>query len=103
MPTEYFYGVDMTVGTYATIFTGGFGTYTAMKKGEEISLYDANGKVLETYTPTEDKVTTINSDTFGFMIHQGTNEITIEKGTVVNSRLHHLPAEDRRQRLQCDG
>ena len=82
---EYFYGVDMTVGTYATIFTGGFGTYTAMKKGEEISLYDANGKVLETYTPTEDKVTTINSDTFGFMIHQGTNEITIEKGTVVNS------------------
>lgn len=99
---EYFYGVDMEVGTYATIFTGGFGTYTAMKKGEAIELYDAGkstgggmgepaleitepGKVIETYVPTKDKVTTINSDTFGFMVHQGTNEITIEKGTVVNS------------------
>lgn len=82
---EHFYGVDMTVGTYATIFTGGFGTYTAMKEGETITLYDANGDVLTTYTPTQDKITTINSDTFGFMIHQGTNEITIEEGTVVNS------------------
>ncbi len=82
---EYFYGVDMTVGTYATIFTGGFGTYTAMKKGETITLTDANGKELTTYTPTADKVTTINSDTFGFMIHQGTNKITIEEGTKVNS------------------
>ncbi len=82
---EYFYGVDMTVGTYATIFTGGFGTYTALKKGETITLTDANGKELTTYTPTADKVTTINSDTFGFMIHQGTNKITIEEGTKVNS------------------
>ena len=82
---EYFYGVDMTVGTYATIFTGGFGTYTAMKKGETITLTDANGKELTTYTPTADKVTTINSDTFGFMIHQGTNKITVEQGTKVNS------------------
>lgn len=82
---EYFYGVDMTVGTYATIFTGGFGTFTALKKGETITLTDANGKELTTYTPTADKVTTINSDTFGFMIHQGENEITIEEGTKVNS------------------
>ncbi len=82
---EYFYGVDMTIGTYATIFTGGFGTYTALKKGETITLTDANGNALTTYTPTEDKITTINSDTFGFMIHQSANEITIEKGTVVNS------------------
>ena len=82
---EWFYGVDMEVGTYASIFTGGFGSYTALKSGETITLYDAMGKVLTTYTPSEDKVTTITSDTFGFMIHQGTNEITIEKGTVVDS------------------
>lgn len=82
---ELFAGVDMTVGTYATIFTGGKGTYTAMKKGEAIELLDASGKVLETYVPTEDKVTTIDSDTFGFMIHQSSNELTIKEGTVVNS------------------
>lgn len=82
---EWFYGVDMSVGTYATIFTGGKGTYTAMKAGEPIELYDANGNVLTTYTPEEDKVTTINSDTFGFMAHQGQNTCTIEEGTVVNS------------------
>jgi hypothetical protein len=82
---EYFYGVDMEVGTYATIFTGGKGTYTSLTKDQEITLTNANGETVETYVPAEDKVTTINSDTFGFMIHQSSNELTVEKGTVVNS------------------
>ena len=82
---QKFWGVDMVVGTYANIYTGGKGLYTAMKAGETISLKDANGVEVATYTPAEDKVTTINSDTFGFMIHQGSNSLTLEKGTVVNS------------------
>lgn len=82
---ERFYGVTQNVGTYANIYTGGIGLYTAMKVGETIELLDANDNVLMTYTPTENKITTINSDTFGFMIHQGTNELVIEEGTVVNS------------------
>lgn len=82
---ERFYGVTQNVGTYANIYTGGIGLYTAMKVGETIELLDANDNVLMTYTPAENKITTINSDTFGFMIHQGTNELVIEEGTVVNS------------------
>lgn len=82
---ERFYGVTQNVGTYANIYTGGIGLYTAMKTGETITLLDANDNVLMTYTPTENKITTLNSDTFGFMIHQGTNELVIEEGTVVNS------------------
>ena len=82
---ERFYGVTQNVGTYANIYTGGIGLYTAMKKGEAIELLDANDNVLMTYVPAESKITTINSDTFGFMIHQGTNELVIEEGTVVNS------------------
>ena len=64
---ENFYGVDMTVGTYANILTGGYATYTSMKAGVPINLLDANGNILTTYTPSEDKNTTINSDTFGFI------------------------------------
>jgi hypothetical protein len=82
---EDFYGVTMNVGTYASIFTGGTGTYTALKAGEAIDLYNAKGEVIKTYVPTEDKITTINSDTFGFMAHQGANTCTIEEGTEVNS------------------
>lgn len=86
---ERFYGVTMNVGTYANILTGGYATYTALKAGEEVKLLDANDNVLTTYVPTADKVTTINSDTFGFMIHQNSglpaNILTIEEGTVVNS------------------
>ena len=82
---EKFYGVDMVVGTYANIYTGGTGLYTAMKAGQAIDYLNAQGEVVGTYTPAVNKVTTINSDTFGFMIHQGTNKLTIEEGTVVNS------------------
>ena len=86
---ERFYGVDMSVGTYANILTGGYATYTALKAGQPINLLDAHDNTLTTYTPTADKVTTINSDTFGFMVHQNSglpaNILTIEQGTVVNS------------------
>ncbi len=82
---EQFLGVTMDVGTYASIFTGGSGTYTNLEAGKTYELTDANGEVSEVYEATEDKVTTINSDTFGFMSHQGTDTINLENGTVVNS------------------
>ena len=44
-----------------------------------------NGEVSETYEATEDKPTIINSDTFGFMSHQGEDTINLEGGTEVNS------------------
>ena len=70
---EQFLGVTMNVGTYGSIFTGGSGTYTNLEAGQTYELLDANGEVTEVYEATEDKVTTINSDTFGFMSHQGTD------------------------------
>lgn len=82
---EKFYGVTMDVGTYGSIFTGGTGVYTNLEAGKTYDLYNAKGEVIESYTAAEDKVTTINSDTFGFMSHQGEDWITIENGTVVNS------------------
>lgn len=78
--TETFAGATLNVGTYATIFTGGSATYTSIEAGTTYTLSDG-----VTYTASEDKATTINSDTFGFMIHQNSNYITIEEGTVVNS------------------
>lgn len=82
---EQFLGVTMNVGTYGSIFTGGSGTYTNLEAGKTYELMDVNGEVSETYEATEDKVTTINSDTFGFMSHQGTDTINLENGTQVNS------------------
>ena len=82
---EQFLGVTMNVGTYASIFTGGSGTYTNLETGKTYELMDANGEVSETYEAKEDKNTVINSDTFGFMSHQGTDTINLENGTEVNS------------------
>ena len=82
---EQFLGVTMNVGTYASIFTGGSGTYTNLEAGKTYELMDANGEVSETYEATEDKATVINSDTFGFMSHQGEDTISLEGGTEVNS------------------
>jgi len=82
---ETFAGATVNVGTYASIFTGGTATYTSIEAGETYTLSSATGETDTTYTATESKVTTINSDTFGFMIHQSANYITIEEGTVVNS------------------
>lgn len=91
---ENFYGVTMNVGTYANIFTGGTATYTNLKAGETYELMDANGEVSEVYEATEDKNTVINSDTFGFMAHQGSNTLTVENGTEVNSNYASLLVKD---------
>ena len=76
----------MSVGTYANILTGGKATYTAMKQGQTISLKNADGEVT-TYTPSASKATTINSDTFGFLVHQNSglpaNIVTLDEGTTV--------------------
>lgn len=82
---ETFAGATINVGTYATIFTGGSATYTALEAGETYELKNSAGETTATYTATEDKATEINSDTFGFMAHQGSNAIALEKGTVVDS------------------
>lgn len=82
---ETFAGATINVGTYATIFTGGSATYTALEAGATYELTNAAGETTATYTATEDKATEIHSDTFGFMAHQGSNAIAIEKGTVVES------------------
>ncbi|MBR2796322.1 MAG: hypothetical protein IKE17_01050 [Clostridia bacterium] len=82
---ETFAGATINAGTYATIFTGGSATYTALEAGETYALTNAAGETTATYTAVEDKATEIHSDTFGFMAHQGSNAIAIEKGTVVDS------------------
>ena len=82
---ETFAGATLNVGTYGSIFTGGSATYTSLESGTTYTLSSATGEDDITYTATDTKVTTINSDTFGFMIHQSANYITIEKGTIINS------------------
>ena len=82
---ETFAGAEINVGTYATIFTGGSATYTALEAGETYELKNHQGETTATYTASEDAVTEIHSDTFGFMAHQNSNSITVEQGTVVDS------------------
>lgn len=82
---ETFAGSEINVGTYATIFTGGSATYTNIEAGETYELKNSDGETTATYEASEDKVTEIHSDTFGFMAHQSSNNITIENGTVVDS------------------
>ena len=82
---ETFAGSIFNVGTYATIFTGGSATYTNLETGKTYALKNSVGETTAEYTAAEDKVTEIHSDTFGFMAHQGTNNITIENGTTVDS------------------
>lgn len=81
---ETFLGTTMDVGTYASIFTGGTGYYGNLKAGESYDLKAADGSTHYTYTADADVQTVINSDTFGFMAHQGNNECTLD-GVVVNS------------------
>ena len=81
---ETFLGTTMDVGTYATIFTGGVGYYGNLTAGESYELSAADGSTHYTYEAKEDVSTVINSDTFGFMSHQGDNECTLD-GITVNS------------------
>lgn len=82
---ETFAGATVNVGTYGTIFTGGSATFMSTVEGETYTLKSATGKTDVEYTSTESKNTVINSDTFGFMIHQSENKIDIKEGTEVNS------------------
>lgn len=82
---ETFAGATINVGTYATIFTGGGATYTNLENGRIYELKNSSGETTATYTASEDKVTEIHSDTFGFMAHQDRNTIKIENGTIVDS------------------
>ncbi len=82
---ETFAGASLNVGTYASIFTGGSATYTSLEAGQTYQLVNSAGETTAEYTAEEDKVTEINSDTFGFMVHKSSNSITLEKGTIVNS------------------
>lgn len=81
---EVFLGTIMNVGTYATIFTGGAGYYGNLTAGESYDLPAADGSTHYTYEAAEDAQTVINSDTFGFMAHQGDNTVTLD-GIIVNS------------------
>lgn len=78
-------GSSFRVGTYTTIFNGGSATYTSLEAGKTYELKNSAGETTETYEAKENKVTEIESDTFGFMALQGSNRITLEKGTRVNS------------------
>ncbi len=82
---ETFAGAQINVGTYASIFTGGSAVYTSLEAGQTYQLLNSAGESTCEYTAREDKVTQINSDTFGFMAHKSSNSITLEKGTIVNS------------------
>ncbi|NTV90242.1 MAG: hypothetical protein HGA22_07780, partial [Clostridiales bacterium] len=108
---EYFYGATFNVGTYASILTGGDAIYASSDftgKGGSIDIkplvmidtgettstpWGGTEKVYrveESATPVftgitgDNKVTTINSDAFGFMAHNS-GSLTITDGTVVNS------------------
>ena len=82
---ESFYGATFRVGTYATIYNGGRGTYTALEAGKTYDIVNAAGEVIDAYVPAETVVTDIHSDTFAFMAMQNANSITVDKGTKVDS------------------
>ena len=81
---QIFAGATVNVGTYANIFTNGSATYTSIQEGTTYTLEHADGTTQE-YTATATKNAVINSDTFGFMFHQGTNTLDIQAGTKINT------------------
>ena len=81
---ETFAGATLNVGTYATIFTGGSATLMGIESGQTYAVNQADGSTKD-YVASETKNTVVNSDTFGFMFHQGENTLTIENGTEINS------------------
>lgn len=100
---EFFYGATINVGTYATIFTGGYATYASSNfEGGKTSIYplDTNAEKYQFLSSKltgfgsdaiiegvegKGQVTTINSDGFGFMAH-GDAGIHVTDGTVVNTK-----------------
>ncbi len=102
---EYFYGTNFNVGTYATIITGGYVHCASSKDvpdlyplstdaakhqfaGLEGAQAEATGfdtaNPIKTGIQGSGRVTTINSDAFGFMSH-GKAVIDITDGTVINT------------------
>lgn len=100
---EFFYGATINVGTYATIFTGGYATYASSNfEGGKMDLYplDTNADKYQFLSSSltgfgsepiltgiegKGQITTINSDGFGFMAH-GAAGIHVTDGTVVNTK-----------------
>ena len=78
-------GSEISAGTYIAILAGGEAVYTALEAGKAYELKNAAGETTAEYTAAEDKATQLRSDTFGFMSHQGSNIITLEKGTVLET------------------
>ncbi|MCD8010297.1 MAG: hypothetical protein LUF34_05825, partial [Lachnospiraceae bacterium] len=82
--TETMVGVTMNVGTYAAIFTGGTMSFSTLTAGD-YTLSNADGSTTS-YTYSDDtRSSVINSDTFGFMAHQGDNTLTLGSGTSLNT------------------
>lgn len=81
---ETFAGATLNVGTYANIFTGGSATYKGIEAGQTYDVAQADATT-KSYTAKDTKNSVINSDTFGFMFHQGENALDIQPGTEVNS------------------
>ncbi len=73
-------GSRFFTGTYAAVFSGGSAVYAGLESGETYELANTIA-----YTAAENRNTEIRSDTFGFLAHQGSNSISIEKGTVIES------------------
>ena len=78
-------GSTVNAGTYIAILAGGTAKYTALEAGQTYELKNSAGETTAEYTAEADKVTELHSDTFGFMSHQGNNNITLEKGTVLDT------------------
>lgn len=102
---EFFHGVNFNVGTYATIITGGyvhcsssngeFNIYPLSTEAEKHQFADLEGaqaaatgfdtaNPIKTGIVGQGRITTINSDAFGFMSH-GKAVIDITDGTVINT------------------
>ncbi|MCD8116465.1 MAG: hypothetical protein LUE21_05015, partial [Oscillospiraceae bacterium] len=81
---ENMVGVTMNVGTYAAIFTGGTMSFSTLTAGD-YSLSNADGSTTAYTYSGSARSSVINSDTFGFMAHQGTNTLTLSSGTALNT------------------
>ena len=80
-----FLGSRLFTGTYATVFAGGNAVYAGLESGKTYELTSSSGETAATYTAAESRNTEIRSDSFGFLAQQGSNSISIEKGTVIAS------------------
>ncbi|MCD8088454.1 MAG: hypothetical protein LUE22_07705, partial [Oscillospiraceae bacterium] len=81
---ENMVGVTMNVGTYAAIFTGGSMSFSTLTAGD-YTLSNADGSTTAYTYSGNARSSVINSDTFGFMAHQGDNTLTLNSGTALNT------------------